>query len=904
MTAADSASPFRVALVGPRETPFAGDPDIEHRETMLRSYAEICGSIATFGSDYTLSREFLGIEYLAATLRRDGCAVRLICASNEGLDDDALLAELLAFAPHVVGISVLYDLQLANAIVLARRLRAARPGIAIVFGGPLATAIAEPLLTTFGCIDYVIAGEGEEALRRLVRALARGEGVGDVPALLRRGEGGILRHPRGAPLDLDALPHPSRDALAAIRARGLPVPSAYLTTSRGCKAFCTFCTVPNTVRGMTSGTYRMRDPVDVVDEMAALVRDHGVSRFYMADDNFLGYGEESNARMLAFADELVRRQLDIHFHAECRVDSLVPETLSRLRAAGFDQILFGLESGSPRTLKRWAKGQTVAQNEAAIALARRLRIEMMPSLILLDWESDLTEIEETVGFIERNRLAGGAQPLWLVNKLKVHCGTAASRRYDKVHGRPPLPAVGNDDDGIRRWCAAATYQGIAIDNPYVASFWRALNGAANRWSVLLDEVLPPFLKHLRGAARHGDKAAQLDMVRRLALFRRAIGPALTELMRVLVDQANALERARERQPEQRDFALGFVERCERRFFADGLDAALRDHDRRRAVPSSRAQGAAPRHDGRATGHAGCPAVSVIIPTRDKPERLALTLHALLRQRAGGGRGFEVVVVADGGDAATRAAVAAMRDHPLDLRLIETARIGQAAARNRGAACARGDVLLFVDDDILLSPGYVETCVALCDDRDDVVVRAPVYLLRYLAAFRDPERGLPYDGDAGALARSRLGDERISRAMIGDDWPSIARKCQHRNRFERLVSQALRSADPRLRWLGYSGSGVALRRELFLRNGGYDEAFGLRWGAESIELGYRLWQGGARFVEAETIYSAHMDHPRGASLDSFDASFALFFAKHRDPAIREVQALILGGDRRPTASAAG
>ncbi|WP_052629015.1 B12-binding domain-containing radical SAM protein, partial [Rhodopseudomonas palustris] len=569
-----TAAPHRVALVGPREAPFAGDPDIEHRETMLRDYQEICGSIATFGSDYTLSREFLGIEYLAASLRRDGCEVRLICASNEGLGDDALLAELLGFAPRVVGISVLYDLQLANAIVLARRLKAARPDLTIVFGGPLASALADLLLTNFAFIDYVIAGEGEEALRRLVRAVA-GQDLAAVPALLRRGESGVLRHPRGEPLELDSLPHPSRDVIASIKARGLPVPSAYLTTSRGCKAFCTFCTVPNTVRGMTSGVYRMRDPVDVVDEMAALVRDHGVSRFYMADDNFLGYGEDSNARMLAFADELIRRNLGIHFHAECRVDSLVPETLLRLRAAGFDQILFGLESGSPRTLKRWAKGQTVAQNEAAIALARRLGIEMMPSIILLDWESELSEVEETVGFIERNRLYGGVQPLWLVNKLKVHCGTAAARRYDKVHGRPVLPAIG-DEAGIHRWCAAATYQGVAIDNPYVASFWRALNGAANRWSLLLDEVLPPFLKNVRAIARHSDKSHHLDLVRQLALFRRAIGPSLAELMRLLIDQAMELERARAPRPEQRAAALDFVTACERRFFPDGLAEALRD----------------------------------------------------------------------------------------------------------------------------------------------------------------------------------------------------------------------------------------------------------------------------------------------------------------------------------------
>lgn len=296
-----------------------------------------------------------------------------------------------------------------------------------------------------------------------------------------------------------------------------------------------------------------------------------------------------------------------------------------------------------------------------------------------------------------------------------------------------------------------------------------------------------------------------------------------------------------------------------------------------------------------------PAVSIVIPTCDKPERLALTLHALLCQRAGDGRGIEVIIVDDGSAVPVDPLVAPLKARGLAPVVIRTPRVGQAAARNRGAAAARGDVLLFVDDDVLLSPNYVETCVGLCRDHPDLVVRAPVYLLRYCAALRDPERGIRYDG---RVSDARLDAERVTRAMIASDWPGIARKCRHRNRFERLVSAMLAERPQRFPWLGYSGSGVALSRALFMRSGGYDEAFGLRWGAEAIELGYRLWQGGARFVELDAIYSAHMDHPRGDSVASFEDSFDLFSAKHRDPAIREVQTLILADDRRPQISAAG
>lgn len=293
---------------------------------------------------------------------------------------------------------------------------------------------------------------------------------------------------------------------------------------------------------------------------------------------------------------------------------------------------------------------------------------------------------------------------------------------------------------------------------------------------------------------------------------------------------------------------------------------------------------------------GVPDLSVIIPTSGKPERLVLALHSLIPQTLCRGR-FEAIVVTDGPAPGTEAAVATVRAAGQPVRLVRTPALGQAAARNHGAAAARAPALLFMDDDVLLSPDYLETTLAHLADEPNRVVRAPVYLLRYLAPFRDPERGIRYDGRA-LQPNSRLTRQLVSRRSVIDDWPSIARQCVHRNRFERLVSDTLADGPAAHRWLGYSGSGVALAKPLFEAAGGYDEGFGFRWGAEAIELGYRLMRLGAEFRDLPGIFSAHMDHPRGASLDSFAASFDHFFAKHRDPAIRAVERLILGEDRRP------
>lgn len=94
-----------------------------------------------------------------------------------------------------------------------------------------------------------------------------------------------------------------------------------------------------------------------------------------------------------------------------------------------------------------------------------------------------------------------------------------------------------------------------------------------------------------------------------------------------------------------------------------------------------------------------PAVTVVIPTRDRPDLLALTLRSVLSQV---GVGIDVNVVDDGDRPETAALVAALDDRRV--RLIRNAGPrGVSGARNRGVAAAGGDWVAFCDDDDLWAP---------------------------------------------------------------------------------------------------------------------------------------------------------------------------------------------------------
>lgn len=98
-----------------------------------------------------------------------------------------------------------------------------------------------------------------------------------------------------------------------------------------------------------------------------------------------------------------------------------------------------------------------------------------------------------------------------------------------------------------------------------------------------------------------------------------------------------------------------------------------------------------------------PVVSVVIPTRNRPELLRRCLRAVLDQRTA--VAFDVVVVNDRG-CPVDAVVAGAEG----VRLIEGPGRGPAAARNAGIAAASGDIVLFTDDDAVPQPGWIDAAV--------------------------------------------------------------------------------------------------------------------------------------------------------------------------------------------------
>src|SRR5690349_14566696 len=104
-----------------------------------------------------------------------------------------------------------------------------------------------------------------------------------------------------------------------------------------------------------------------------------------------------------------------------------------------------------------------------------------------------------------------------------------------------------------------------------------------------------------------------------------------------------------------------------------------------------------------------PQVSIILPTRDRPEQLSAAIQAIL-----GGRfePFEVLVVDQSRSPATARLVRRIAQVDDRVRFVpDGGAVGSSRARNVGITASRGELLVFTDDDCVASPYWLEELVS-------------------------------------------------------------------------------------------------------------------------------------------------------------------------------------------------
>src|SRR5688500_621875 len=111
-----------------------------------------------------------------------------------------------------------------------------------------------------------------------------------------------------------------------------------------------------------------------------------------------------------------------------------------------------------------------------------------------------------------------------------------------------------------------------------------------------------------------------------------------------------------------------------------------------------------------------PSASVILPTFNKSAYLQRTLASWTQQKSSR---YELVILDDGSTDDTTRVVRSFEGR-LPVRYMKTENGGRAAARNRALGMARGEIIIFSDDDRVVHPNFVDAHLACFQGDEDVV----------------------------------------------------------------------------------------------------------------------------------------------------------------------------------------
>jgi ribosomal peptide maturation radical SAM protein 1 len=295
----------------------------------------------------------------------------------------------------LIGFSLNYG-QILPSLAVAKKIKENFPEKKIVFGGSTTiNELGKKIASIFTYIDFIVSGEGEEALFLLCSDV---ENYHHIPGLIYREKGNVVWNKNTKCLDMNTLPYPnfqsylnelgsvSNDILQYHYLQGrIPI-----ELSRGCWwNNCSFCNV-----SAYHKKYREKNIDRFIDELLFLSE-----IYHMLDFQVIGSTLPKN-NYKTLCEHIIRLHRDFTLIIESRAGSLKSNDYSLLSKAGFTHIQTGIEAFSPNYLKKMKKGTKVIDNIAALKFCKENHIKNSYNLITNYPNEEKIDFEETEKIIK------------------------------------------------------------------------------------------------------------------------------------------------------------------------------------------------------------------------------------------------------------------------------------------------------------------------------------------------------------------------------------------------------------------------------------------------------------------------------------------------------------------------
>ena len=287
----------------------------------------------------------LGLASLAAYVEQSGFRADIIdCFAHP--DSGQLIENYVRrHQPRFVG-ATCTTAGFLDAARIFRRVKELSPDTWCLAGGPHVSALRERIVQDFPEVDYVVVGEGETPLRRLMEADGRPAGIAGL--VYREDSRIVFSGFQQDLLDLDTLPLPAYHRIEGFPRRyQLPIfnypktPNTSCISSRGCPYQCSYCD-----RSVFRRTFRYNSAEYLYRHLEVLRKQFGIRHINFYDDQFTFHRD----RVVAFCRRMIDEPLGMTFNCAVRAEHVDPELLALMKGAGCWMISLGIESGDPDLL--------------------------------------------------------------------------------------------------------------------------------------------------------------------------------------------------------------------------------------------------------------------------------------------------------------------------------------------------------------------------------------------------------------------------------------------------------------------------------------------------------------------------------------------------------------------------
>lgn len=316
------------------------------------------------------------------------------------LEDDPIAAVTAHLDEALcLGVTVLTGAPIRDAITLSRAAKAYRPDLPVIWGGWHPSMFGQECLSE-ASVDATVQGQGEATLAEIVERLSSGASLeGCHGCTYRTPSGEVRENPPRTLQDLNAFRTHNYSLIDVERyfARKGKRQLDYIS-SQGCAFRCAFCADPFVYKR----AWLRLHPERMGEEIETLWQQYHFDDVSFQDETFFSYAP----RVLAFAEEFLRRQLPITWAATMRADQcwrLSDEIFAKCKASGLRRVIIGVESGSQAMMDRIQKDIKLEQVFFSAERCQKYDVAVnFPFIVGFPGESD-ESVQATLAVAKRLR---------------------------------------------------------------------------------------------------------------------------------------------------------------------------------------------------------------------------------------------------------------------------------------------------------------------------------------------------------------------------------------------------------------------------------------------------------------------------------------------------------------------